>query len=430
MAGATRRGVIRLIAASTIGTTIEFYDFFLYANAAALVFNKTFFPSQDPLTGTLLALGTYAVGFVARPIGGMVFGHVGDQHGRRVALVGSLLLMGFATTAIGLLPTYAQVGAVAPVLRLLQGFALGGEWGGAVLLVAEHGSPDRRGYWTSWPQTGGPLGNLLSTGVLAVLAFTMDEQAFASWGWRVPFLLSAVLVLIGWWIRRRIEESPLFVAARDRAEREQVAPSTPLVEVLRRDWRGVLIAMLARIGENAAFYMFATFLVVYLTQVLHLPRSLALNAVTVGSVAQVVGMLAFGALSDQFGRRPIAIVGAIGAGVWAFPFFTLVNQGTALAITAAVVIGLVFHAIIAGAEAAFFAELFGTRVRYSGASVGYQLGSVLGGALAPIVAVALLRSYGSTLAVSAYIAAMALLTVVGMAVARETRHRDLAQLDR
>jgi metabolite-proton symporter len=429
MAGATRPGVTRLIAASTIGTTIEFYDFFLYANAAALVFNKTFFPSQDPLTGTLLALGSYAVGFIARPIGGMVFGHVGDCHGRRAALVASLLLMGFATIAIGLLPTYAQVGAVAPVLltvlRLLQGFALGGEWGGAVLLVAEYGNPDRRGYWTSWPQAGGPLGNLLCTAVLAVLAFTMNEQAFASWGWRVPFLLSAVLVLIGWWIRRRVEESPLFVAARERA-----APSTPLVEVLRRDRRGVLIAMLARIGENAAFYMFTTFLVVYVTQVLNLPRSLALNAVTLASVVQVVGILGFGALSDRFGRRPIAIVGAIGAGVWAFPFFTLVNQGTALAITAAVVIGLGFHAIIVGAQAAFFAELFGTRVRYSGASVGYQLGSVLGGALAPIVAIELLRSYGSTLAVSAYIAAMALLTVVGMAVARETRHRDLAQLDR
>lgn len=428
-----REPIARLIAASTVGQTVEFYDFFLYATATALVLGPLFFPSDDPLTGVLLAFVTYAIGFGARPFGGMFFGHMGDRYGRKKALVWTLMIMGGATFLVGLLPTYAAVGVLAPILltllRLAQGFALGGEWGGAVLLVTEHGSQRHRGFWAAWPQMGGPLGNLLSTAVLAVLGASMPEDDFLSWGWRIPFLLSAVLVLVGLFIRNRVEESPLFIAARERAERREAKQvRAPLLEVLRTHKRKVGIAILVRTGENAAFYMFATFLVVYATNELG-DRELALNAVTVASVFQAVGFLAFGALSDRLGRKPVAIAGAVGIIIWSFVFFPLVDQATQLAVTAAAVVGLLLHAVLTGASTPFYAELFGTSVRYSGASLGYQIGSVLGGALAPIAGVALLQQTGSAVWVSAYIAAMALLSVIGMALSREGSRRDLLAID-
>ncbi|MEV0973564.1 MFS transporter [Microtetraspora glauca] len=426
-----RTGIARLLAASTIGTTIEFYDFFLYATAAATVFNKVFFPTTDPLTGVLLAVVTYALGFAARPIGGVVFGHLGDRQGRKRALVLSLLLMGGSTFAIGLLPTYASVGVLAPLLlvtlRLVQGFSLGGEWGGAVLLVAESGSRERRGFWAAWPQTGGPLGNLLSTGVLAVLSITMSEAQFINWGWRLPFLLSAVLIVIGLWVRTTVEESPLFLEARASAEAAHTA--APIRRVLIGNWRNVLITTFARAGENAIFYTFATFLVIYVTTHLQQPRSLALNALTIASVVQTAGILASGALSDRIGRRPVAIAGALSAGVWSFVFFALVEQKTFAAVLLAVSVGLLLHAMVVGAQAAFFSELFGTNVRYSGASIGYQLGSVLGGSLAPIIGVWLLKTYGSGTPVAIYLVAMTLLTVTAMLLAPETRARDLRTVD-
>jgi metabolite-proton symporter len=414
--------LVKVVGASLIGTTIEWYDFFLYNSAAALVFNKLFFPTVDPLTGTLLAFLTYAIGFGARPIGGLVFGHFGDRVGRKRLLVLSLVLMGTATFAMGLLPTYAGVGIAAPLLltflRLVQGFALGGEWGGAVLIVSEHGDARRRGFWASWPQCGAPGGNLLATAVLAILAAVQSDAAFTAWGWRIPFLLSAVLVVIGLWIRLSVSESPVFLAA----QRKQVSKErAPIVEVLRRSWREVLIAMGARMAENMSYYVITAFILVYLTTSLGMPKSSGLNAVLIGSAIQFVTIPLWGALSDRIGRKPVYLFGTVAMAAWAFAFFALLNTKSFWTMTFAVTVGLVLHGAMYGPQAAFFSELFGTRVRYSGASIGYQLASVLAGALAPIVAVALLKGLHTTVPISLYMAGMCLITVVAVMLARETK---------
>ena len=424
--GTAHSSLPRIVSASLIGTTVEWYDFFLYSSAAALVFNKLFFPTSDPLTGTLLAFTTYAIGFLARPIGGLVFGHFGDKVGRKKLLVLSLLLMGGATFAMGLLPTYAAIGVAAPilltVLRLVQGFALGGEWGGAVLIVSEHGSAARRGFWASWPQCGAPGGNLLATAVLAVLAAVQSDEAFLSWGWRIPFLLSAVLVVIGLWIRLAVAESPVFLAAQRNAPAEEKAP---VVEVFRRGWRQVLIAMGARMGENVSYYVITAFILVYITTSLGLAKSVGLNAVLIGSAVHFVTIPLWGLLSDHVGRRRVYLFGAVGMAVWGFVFFALLDTKSFPMIALATTVGLVLHGAMYGPQAAFFSELFGTRVRYSGASVGYQLASIAAGAVAPLIAVALLNAWGSTLPVSLYLLAMCLLTVVAVLVARETRGEAL-----
>jgi metabolite-proton symporter len=424
--GVSHRSLARIVSASLIGTTVEWYDFFLYSSAAALVFNKLFFPTADPLSGTLLAFTTYAIGFLARPIGGLVFGHFGDRIGRKKLLVVSLLLMGGATFAMGLLPTYATIGVAAPVLltllRLVQGFALGGEWGGAVLIVSEHGGTDRRGFWASWPQCGAPGGNLLATAVLAVLAAVQTDEAFLSWGWRIPFLLSAVLVVIGLWIRLAVAESPVFLAAQEKAP---VAEKAPMVRVFRRHWREVLVAMGARMGENVSYYVITAFILVYITETLGLAKSVGLNAVLIGSAVHFVTIPLWGLLSDRIGRRPVYLVGAIGMAVWGFVFFALLDTRSFGVMALAVTVGLVLHGAMYGPQAAFFSELFGTRVRYSGASIGYQLASILAGAVAPLVAVALLRAWGSTVPVSLYLLAMCVITVAAVLVARETRGSSL-----
>jgi metabolite-proton symporter len=423
--------LIRLVAASVVGTAIEFYDFFLYATAAALVFNKDFFPTSNPLTGVFLAFLTYSVGFLARPLGGIVFGHIGDKHGRRFALVLTLSLMGAATFCMGLLPTFFQVGVLAPVLltllRFIQGFAVGGEWGGAVLLVAEHCPAQHRGFWTSLPQTGGPLGNLLSTAILVLFSVIMSNGAFLGWGWRIPFLLSAILVFVGLYVRLQVEESPLFIAmrARDRVQKHKI----PVLEVFRRYKRSMLIAMLVRIGENTSFYILTTFLVVYATQILKTERALVLNAITIGSVFQVLGFVAAGTLSDRIGRRPTTLLGAVGIAVWIFFFYGLIGQANPVLFTMVLIVGLLCHALIAGGSAALFAEIFDTRVRYSGASIGYQLGSVLGGAFAPLIAVRLLEIYKSVIPVAIYVAFAAMLTIIGVLMAPETRQRNLEKVD-
>jgi metabolite-proton symporter len=423
--------LIRLVAASVVGTAIEFYDFFLYATAAVLVFNKDFFPTSNPLTGIFLAFLTYSVGFLARPLGGIVFGHIGDNHGRRFALVLTLSLMGAATFCMGLLPTFFQVGVLAPVLltllRFIQGFAVGGEWGGAVLLVAEHCPARHRGFWTSLPQTGGPLGNLLSTAILVLFSVIMSNGAFLGWGWRIPFLLSAILVFVGLYVRLQVEESPLFIAmrARDRVQK----PEIPVIEAFQRYKRSMLIAMLVRIGENTCFYMFTTFLVVYATQILKTERALVLNAITIGSVFQMLGFVAAGALSDRIGRRPTTLLGVVGIAVWIFFFYDLIGKATPVLFTAVLIVGLMCHALIAGGSAALFAEIFDTRVRYSGASIGYQLGSVLGGAFAPLIAVRLLEIYKSVIPVAIYVAFAAMLTIIGVLMAPETRERNLEKVD-
>jgi metabolite-proton symporter len=441
----------RIVAASLIGTTIEWYDFFLYGSAAALVFNKLFFPDSDPLVGTLLSFLTYAVGFAARPIGALVFGHYGDRIGRKKLLVLSLLLMGGATFAIGLLPTHAAIGSLAPVLltvlRLVQGFALGGEWGGAVLLVSEHGDAKRRGFWASWPQTGAPAGQLLATAVLAVLTATLSDSAFAEWGWRVPFLLSGVLVGIGLWIRLAVDESPVFkqamaaAEARKEAARKEAAgkdagqpgggeaaEKMPLVSVLRHHWKDVLIAMGARMAENISFYVLTAFILVYATGELKLSQQTALNAVLIASAVHFAVIPVWGALSDRFGRRPVYLLGAVGIGLWIFPFFSLLDTKSFGAIVLAVTVGLVLHGAMYAPQAAFFTELFATRLRYSGASIGAQFSSVAAGAPAPMIATALLAGYGNSTPISLYVLAAALLTVVAVACAQETSKRDLTKV--
>ncbi|OKK17330.1 MFS transporter [Streptomyces sp. CB00455] len=431
---ARRAGIGRIISAGLIGTTIEWYDFFLYGSAAALVFNKLFFPSSEPLVGTLLAFLTYAIGFAARPLGGVVFGHYGDKIGRKKLLVLSLVLMGGATFAMGLLPTHAGIGVGAPVLltllRLIQGFALGGEWGGAVLLVSEHGDDEHRGFWASWPQAGAPGGNLLATGVLALLAAVQSDETFLAWGWRIPFLLSGVLVAIGLWIRVSVSESPVFLEAQAKAAEHAdagAAHKPPVVEVFRTNWRGVLTAVGTRLGENISYYIITAFLLVYVTTHLGLSKSAGLNAVLIGSAVHFVTIPAWGALSDRIGRRPVTLIGSVGMIGWAFAFFAMLDSKSFPAITAAVTIGLLFHGAMYGPQAAFISEMFDTKVRYSGASMGSQLASIIGGALAPIIAVALLDDYGSALPVSIYLAAAAAVTSVTVLAARETRGRSLSR---
>ncbi|MFJ6486510.1 MFS transporter [Streptomyces sp. NPDC091682] len=429
-------GIRRVVAASLIGTTIEWYDFFLYGSAAALVFNQLFFPTTDPMVGTLLAFLTYAIGFGARPLGGVVFGHYGDKIGRKKLLVLSLLLMGGATFAMGLLPTHASIGVGAPILltllRLIQGFALGGEWGGAVLIVSEHGDDKNRGFWASWPQAGAPGGNLLATGVLALLAAFQSDEAFLAWGWRIPFLLSGLLVVIGLWIRVSVSESPVFLEARAKAEAQAavgVKEKAPVAEVFRTNWRGVLTAIGTRLGENIAYYILTAFLLVYVTTHLGLSKSIALNAVLIGSAVHFVTIPAWGALSDRIGRRSVTLIGALGMAGWAFAFFALLDTKSAGVITLAVTIGLLLHGAMYGPQAAFISEMFDTKVRYSGAAMGSQLASIIGGALAPIIAVALLHDYGSAMPVSLYLGATVLITAVTVVIAKETSGRSLAQED-
>ncbi|MEV0702343.1 MFS transporter [Saccharopolyspora sp. NPDC050389] len=423
-AGGTRR-LARVVSAGVVGTTVEFYDFFLYGAAAATVFGPVFFPHSGGLLGVLLALVTYAVGFAARPLGGLVFGHFGDRIGRKRLLVISLVLMGSASVLIGVLPGYQQIGIAAPLLltllRLVQGFALGGEFGGAVLLVAEHGPRERRGFWTAWPQTGGPLGNLLATGALAAMAAGTAGAQYSAWGWRIPFLASILLVVIGLWVRLRVAESPLFQAVAEEGREEQA----PVLEALSRYPRAVFAVFAARTGENAAFYVFTIFLLVYAGSI-GLPTAITATAVTIGSLVQALAMLAGGALSDRLGRRPVAITAAIGCALWTTIFFPLVASHDPTLVFLAVAVGLLLHGTLTGAQSAFYAELFGTSVRYSGVSLGYQAATVIAGAAAPLIGTALLRATHSAMPVAIMLICCLALTVLGMSMVTETARRDLA----
>lgn len=419
----------KVIAASLIGTSLEWYDFFIYGTAAALVFNKLFFPSFEPLVGTLLAFTTYAVGFVARPLGGVVFGHYGDKLGRKNVLVATLVLMGVATFLIGVLPTHDSIGVWAPILlvslRFLQGLGLGGEWGGAVLMTLESGDPRRRGLNASWPQVGVPIGLLLANGVLSLMGAITSEDAFLAWGWRIPFLLSGLLVIVGLWIRLTVAESPLFTEV----EATDAKAETPILEVLRHYPKQVLLAIGARVGVDVAFYTFVLFVTTYVATYLGLPKQYALNAVLIAAAVQVIAIPYFGHLSDRFARRPVYLCGALGSVVWVFVFFALLDTGRFGLIVAAAVVALILHAAMYGPQAAFITEMFPTNVRYTGASMGYQLAGILGGALAPIISVALLDRFDTSVVVSVYAAAMLAVTVICVLVAPETSGRSGADLD-
>ena len=431
MAAATedRTPLRRVVAASMIGTTIEWYDFFLYGSAAALVFNRLFFPEYDPLVGTMLAFATYALGFVARPVGGIVFGHYGDRIGRKRLLMLSLVLMGVATVLIGLLPTYAQIGIWAPIalilLRLVQGFAVGGEWGGAVLMAAEHGDAARRGFWASWPQAGVPAGNLLAAGVLALMAALQPEEEFLSWGWRVPFVLSALLVVVGWYIRNRVAESPMFEAAMDEAE---APPKAPAIDVVRERPMALLLGAGLRVGENISYYILTVFSLTYLVDVSHESRGLALNALLAGAAVQFFAIPFFAFLSDRIGRKPVYAFGGLGLAAWSFLMFPLLGSGNNGSIVLALVVGLVLHGAMYGPQAAFITELFPTRIRYSGVSLAYQLTAIFAGSLAPIIALALYQQYDSWMPVAIYVGVACAISGLSALAARETKGVELAEI--
>ncbi|MEO8496225.1 MAG: MFS transporter, partial [Planctomycetota bacterium] len=364
----------RVVLASFIGTTIEWYDFFIYGTAAALVFNRLFFPEFDERTGTMFAYVTFAIGFFARPIGGIVFGHFGDRLGRKTMLVTTLTIMGVATFLIGVLPTYETAGILAPILlvilRFVQGLGVGGEWGGAVLMAVEHGHQGRRGLYGSWVQAGVPVGLLMATAVFAVFSSLPDEQ-FVAWGWRVPFLLGIVLLGVGMFIRVRIMESPLFANVKSK----QLLPPLPVLEVLRKHPGNVLLAMGARFAENASFYIFSIWVISYATETLDLPKNMILTGIWLAAAVQFFTIPFFGLLSDRVGRRPVYLGGALFIVLFAFPFFWLVNTQVHYLIWLAIILGLVGHSAMYGPQAAFFSELFGTNVRYTGASLGYQVAS-------------------------------------------------------
>ena len=412
---------VKVALASLIGTAVEWYDFFLYGTAAALVFNKLFFPQFDPLVGTIVAFATLGIGFVARPFGGMVFGHYGDRIGRKKMLYLTLLIMGIGTTLIGVLPTYQSVGIWAPILlvscRLLQGFALGGEWGGAVLMAVEHAPENRRGFYGSWPQLGAPLGLVLGTVVFGYFSSYPEEQ-FLSWGWRVPFLISIILVAVGLFIRMKIAESPAFQKIKDAKQEVRM----PIIEAIKKHPKNILLAMGVRFAENGLFYVYAAFVFAYATNILKVPRPMILTAVTIAAAIEVFTITLFGLLSDKIGRRPVYMFGAVFSGIWAFPFFWMIGFKDPWLSTLAVTIGLAIgHAAMYGPQGSFLSEMFGARVRYSGASLGYQFASIFAGALTPLISTSLLAYYdGAFWPVALYMMLLALITVVSLYFATET----------
>lgn len=404
----------RLAAASAIGTTLEWYDFAVYNLMAALIFNAVFFPSFDPLAGTLLAFSTYSVGYISRPVGGLLFGRMGDRRGRRLVLIVTLVLMGIATGLMGLLPTYRHWGIWSPALlvalRFLQGAAIGGEWAGAVLLSMEHGAWSQRGRNASFAQVGPACGTILGTAVIGAITVWLSPAAFEAWGWRIPFCLSLVLVVFGLWLRRGVEETPAFLALESR----HATARTPIREVFALHGRQLLIAGGARVGSDVFYALLIVFTITYVTTVMHLSRPLALTVTMIGATCNALAVPQFGALSDRLGRRPVYAVGAALSIVWAVVYFILMDTGRPILIGIAVAVGLLIHASMYGPQAAFVAEQFPSRVRYAGASLASTLGGVVGGGFAPLIIAGLYRSFHSTLPISLYVSAALAVTLIAV----------------
>jgi metabolite-proton symporter len=405
---------LRAVVASTVGTTIEWYDFFLYGTAAALVFPQLFFPGSSPYAGVLLSFGTQAVGFGARPIGAMIFGHYGDRIGRKGTLVATLMLMGIATFLMGVLPTHAAIGAAAPILltilRVLQGIGVGGEWGGSVLLSMEWGSQRRRGFMASWPQVGVPVGLLLSTGMIKLMSGVTNDAEFNSWGWRVPFLASIVLVGIGLYVRLRVLESPAF----SQVKRENAIAKLPVWQVIKEQPREVITAALIRMSEQAPFYLFVTFVLTYGTDHLGMSKDALLNDTLVAAAVGLVSVPFFGFLSDLIGRRLMYGIGIVCLGLYAFPYYGLLNTKTSGLVLLAIVVSLIFHDMQYGPQAALIAEAFGPTTRYSGAGLGYQLASVIAGGPAPLIATAILSATGSSTFISVYLVGCCVVALIAL----------------
>jgi metabolite-proton symporter len=411
---------------SFVGTTIEWYDFFLYGTAAALVFSPLFFPEISPAIGLIASFATYAVGFLARPLGALVGGHVGDRIGRKAMLVASLMIMGVATTLIGVLPTYGQVGIVAPllllVLRLAQGFGVGGEWGGAALMTVESAPPGKRGLYGSFTQIGVSGGMLLAVGAFTLTKVSMSSEAFLSYGWRIPFLLSAALVIVGLLIRVKLVESAEFQKLKD----DDALPDNPLKEVVLSERRPIWLTMGMRLSQNTVYYLYTTFGIAYIARSVGSESNVGLYSVLVASAIGLVSVPLWAALSDRIGRRPVYLFGTVTSAVFVIPFFLFAETGNPVLIVLAMVIGLnLFHDAMYGPQAAFFSELFSTRVRYSGASIGYQFGSVLAGGFAPLIATSLLAANdGRPWYIVGYFALVSAVTFASAYLAPETNHHD------
>jgi metabolite-proton symporter len=420
------RELRRAVIAATVGTTIEWYDFLLYSTMAGLVFGKLFFPNEDPLTATLSAFGIYFVGFVARPIGAFIFGHYGDRIGRKSTLIVTLVLMGISTFLVAFLPGYASIGiwgaVILTVLRLIQGIGVGGEWGGSVLLSMEWARHNHeRGFLSSWPQFGGPAGLFLAN--LAVLIFSkMSGDQFLTWGWRIPFAFSIVLVAIGLWIRLRILETPVF----RRLVAEQKIERAPIVEVCRKQWGTIILGALARTSEQGPFYIFTAFIFAYGTTTLHASRDLLLAGVLAATCLSAFTIPFSGWASDRIGRKKMYILGCIAMAVWGFVYFGLLNTGSAALIFVAMMFSLVAHDMQYGPQAALIAESFTPRLRYSGASISYQLASITAGGPAPLIATALFAAYKSSTPIAVYILITAIISIVATALLKDYTGKDVS----
>jgi MFS family permease len=417
-------GALKAYIASLTGTSLEYYDFAIYSVASALVFPKVFFPNNDEFVGLLLSFSAFAVGYLARPIGGVVFGRLGDRIGRKKVLVVTLMLIGVATFLIGALPDYSVIGVAAPVvlvlLRLAQGIGVGGEWGGAVLLSSEFGDPTKRGFWSSAAQIGPPAGNLMANGVLAILAASLSNDAFLSWGWRVAFLSSALLVVFGLLIRLKLEETPVFKAIAAHGDR----PKAPITEVFRKEPRALISAALSRVCPDVLYALFTVFVAVYATKELGMTTGNVLAAILIGSAFQLFLIPAAGALTDRFNRRLVYGIAAAGTAIWIPVFFVMIQSRSEVVLAAGVVIGLAFHALMYGPQAAYITEQFPARLRYAGSSLAYTLAGVIGGAVAPLIFTALYAASGNWYLIAVYLLAASLVTIVGLALGRDPQPEE------